>query len=746
MYNLRFKLLAPFILGTLALTVVLAWYAYSSARRALEDAMLLISEAKTEQSSGAMSFLQRSILTAAQNMVTDQRIRDLFTEPMVPDPAGKIADWLDIVIQGNDYYRDILLVDRTGKCIASSNLGYIGVSYADRDYVRRALSGLFNFGEASVGRLTKKFTATAAGPIDGPHGIAGALILICDLPKVVNYESDSVHSERAVFTALLSPDGLFAAHRDRNIMGRADPAFKALYDNLSLKVGERGGAVNYTLFDKAYVGYAEVENIGKWLVVTSGVTGEVFAPAYRVGMVLFGLSLLFLCVVSLVVFRFADNILQALLSLVSYAKRVSEGDLELKLEPSTRRDELGILHNSLRNLVDVLQDMIRKTQEASKMKGEFLANMSHEIRTPLNAIIGMAHLSLRDGDLSPKQHSYLEKIRMAARSLLGVINDILDISKIEAGMLVVERSRFNLKETVENSLAIHQESAKAKELSLALEYAEDAPRLFMGDTLRIGQVLNNLIGNAVKFTDAGGITVHCRRDGEQETDDGAIAMRISVTDSGIGMTQGVIDTLFKPFTQADASITRRFGGTGLGLAISSRIVEMLGGAFRVESEPGHGTTFSFFVKLPPAEQQQKKAEEELPLSLAFEKLDLSARRILVAEDNEINRFILEEMLAPTGVNLFMAANGQEAVDAVKEQNFDLVLMDMQMPVMDGLEATRVIRSLEQGRDVPIVAVTANAMEDDKAKGLACGMSDYLTKPIEPAELLRVLHLRLGPAE
>jgi CheY-like chemotaxis protein len=246
--------------------------------------------------------------------------------------------------------------------------------------------------------------------------------------------------------------------------------------------------------------------------------------------------------------------------------------------------------------------------------------------------------------------------------------------------------------------------------------------------------LNNLLSNALKFTHKGSVSVRCRG---EATAPGTAIMHVSVTDTGIGMTQEVIDILFQPFTQADASITRKFGGTGLGLAISKRIIELMGGDISVESQAGCGSTFSFFVKLPLDEQHHEE-HDEMSLAVAFETLDIGARRVLIAEDNAINQFVLQEMLAPSGVQIVIVDNGQEALDAVKAEPFDLVLMDMQMPVMDGLEATVKIRELRTAQSLPIIAVTANAMEEDKDKGFACGMNDYLTKPVDPAELLRAL--------
>ena len=749
MQSLRVKLLAPFIAGTLALTLLLSWYTYSSARKAVEDAMLLISEAKTTNASSSMGLLFKSMETALQNMVVDSHVIALF-QKQADDPSirSKTGEWMEIITQGNEFYRDISIVDTNGICISSSNPGQVGASYADKPYVREALRGRFTLGDSSVGRVTKTFSTYGAGPVDVDGKIAGALVLTNDFPKIVDYDNHAAHDNLTIFTSLLTPDGLFVAHKDKELMGNKKELFPQLYQTL-FKVGEKGAPVEFFLQGAIYVGYAKIEPVSKWLVLTSGVQSKVFASAYQMGLTVLGISLLFLCGIFFVVVRFANGILTSLLSLIAYAKRVSEGDFQEKLAITKRRDELGVLELSLQRLVDALQAMLLETQEASRMKGQFLANMSHEIRTPLNAIIGITHLSLRDANMPPKQREYLDKIQMAAKTLLGLINDVLDLSKVEAGMLELEEASFNLRETVENILTIHQEHAAAKRIFLHMEYEQGMPEHFIGDPLRIGQVLNNLINNAIKFTDKGEVSVACQHIGYAEATDSArrenrklAVVRVDVNDTGIGIAPDKIPALFQMFTQADSSTSRQFGGTGLGLAISDKIVHLLNGSFTVASTIGRGTTFSFTMQLLVDTSVAASGKEELPVEEAFERLDLYGKHILVAEDNAVNQLILQEMIAPSGANIVIADNGRQAVDAARSTPFDLVLMDMQMPVMDGLEATRAIREFADMGTLPIIAVTANAMKEDKERGFASGMNDYLTKPIDPRHLLHILRVWL----
>ena len=262
------------------------------------------------------------------------------------------------------------------------------------------------------------------------------------------------------------------------------------------------------------------------------------------------------------------------------------------------------------------------------------------------------------------------------------------------------------------------------------------PELFLGDAVRVGQVLNNLTGNAVKFTEKGSVRIHCGMEASREEGQQPL-VRISVSDTGVGIAREKLDMLFRPFTQADASITRRFGGTGLGLAISDKIVRMMGGEFTVSSRPGGGTDFEFTLLLQTA-GAELAGYAEADSSEELSTLHLEGKRILVAEDNEINQVLMEELLAATGAKVTLAENGQVAVDAARSQPFDLVLMDMQMPVMDGIQASREIREFAGPDVLPIVAVTANAMKEDKELGVAAGLNDYITKPIEPRQLILAL--------
>ncbi|WP_432665501.1 histidine kinase N-terminal 7TM domain-containing protein [Wukongibacter baidiensis] len=393
---------------------------------------------------------------------------------------------------------------------------------------------------------------------------------------------------------------------------------------------------------------------------------------------------------------------------------------------------LILLHDitELERIMSEIEASRIKAEEANRLKSIFLANMSHEIRTPMNGVLGMIDI-MESSKLEEEQRENLGIIKDSAESLLLIINDILDYSKIESGKMNLEKIEFDVKKLIEHSVKMFTAKASEKKIELVCDIEKEVPEVLIGDSLRIRQIMNNLISNAIKFTLKGTIVVKIKT---VRYFNDEVLLRFIVEDSGIGIPSEKRDTLFNSFEQVDSSTTRKYGGTGLGLAIVKKLVELMKGSIEVESAINNGSTFT--VEIPFKVQKKAEVIKEIEETLEPNIIDRRKTTILLAEDNQVNQLIMKKMLQKNGLNVEIAQNGKVVLEKLENEAFDIIFMDVQMPILDGYETTSIIRA--RNIDIPIIALTANAMEGDREKCLNSGMNDYLSKPVMSRKLLEMI--------
>tara|TARA_E500000318_G_scaffold53745_1_gene50009 strand:- start:1189 stop:3108 length:1920 start_codon:yes stop_codon:yes gene_type:complete len=406
-------------------------------------------------------------------------------------------------------------------------------------------------------------------------------------------------------------------------------------------------------------------------------------------------------------------------------------------------DELGRLARDMETMSQSIHDYVERANAANKAKSGFLATMSHEIRTPLNGVLGIAQL-LEDTDLDPDQQRKVSNIVASGKTLLAIINDVLDMSRIESGAMELEDTVFDLKELLSSIMTPFQTAAGQKGLSIRGEYALSEPTQMRGDPVRLRQVLWNLLSNAVKFTEAGSVVLTVKEIGADSapislpSPHATRGIRFAVTDTGTGIAPDRQASIFEAFTQEDSSITRKFGGTGLGLAIVSQIVELMGGRIGIASELGKGTTIDVFIPFGIVTEEDIQRSKSASLAASGEKKTLPVYKVLVAEDNAINAMVVTAVLEKLGQTVKHVENGREAVVEVMRGETDFVFMDIHMPEMDGIEATREIRAAETNNDIPIIGLTAEAFVERHTEFRDAGMNAVLTKPFTEDQLFKVL--------
>jgi two-component system, sensor histidine kinase and response regulator len=621
---------------------------------------------------------------------------------------------------------------------------------------------------------------SAAYPIYKNGSLFGVLGTHITLSRLNNYLSEVVE-EKTVSAYIVEEDGSLVA----NSLGKSNFELESdgSYGRINIRNAKneqiRNAYINYQLNnkknkcvnnikDKTHIKLTDYNKNGLHWVIITYIPEQIFVHDLNSQLrVMVSLLIAAILASILVYIKFTSYLLKPISSLIYAADRLSEGELTQRAKVF-RNDEIGRIAKSYNHMADELQTNIchleekviertveleeavtklensnaeltqaKESAEAANLaKSQFLANMSHEIRTPMNGILGFLQL-LKDTGLNEEQQENVEMIKNSSDLLLTIINDILDLSKIEAGMMKIEKIPFHLRTMIESVVTLFTANAKEKRIELKLVTGENVPSYVMGDPTRIRQILNNLISNAVKFTSQGNIIVEVALIKEEDLE---IQVLFTVSDTGIGINDKDIDKLFQPFSQLDASLTRRYGGTGLGLSISKKIVDLIGGEIYVQSKTGNGSIFSFSVPLfklnDIVTDKEEIASVHHHLMINYD----SRLKILLVEDNEINKKFFIKLLGKYNLTCDVASNGQESVNACTLKEYDVIFMDCQMPVMDGYEATSQIRSIEgTKKHTVIIALTAFAMRDDADKCLEAGMDDYLSKPINGEQLLKILN-------
>lgn len=666
------------------------------------------------------------------------------------------------ILQRTPFYSNLILMSPEGRVLYSVRPLENAHELANRPHVRRAVAS----GEMAVGRSVRDSTTGLpylrfAWPVMNREGR-----LACIIMGGIQADNYTIEVEDNIL-----PNGshMYLLDSDGSVFLSYPPDLSVNAENIAAEwqavrtAATPEGRMPLTLpsGEKRQLVYLRLsldDDSEPYLTVLLAIPAaglELFGNEVLVGNLLF---LGFTLMIAFALMHFAGEVAISgpIEAVLRTARRLRRGDMSARADLPALRGEIGALAETFDRMAGDLERQdrerlaaIRLSTENNAAKSEFLAAMSHAIRTPMNSVIGVSYLLMKT-PLNARQHNYVNRIYTAAKTLLGIINDILDFSKIEAGTFSIEHKPFSLADTLDNVLNLCGHKAEERRLSLTADVAPGVPDRLVGDSLRLAQILTNLIGNAVKFTEEGGVTVSCIVDPDKEPAPPEeapelarfVRLRFTVADTGIGITEEQLSGLFTAFAQADESISRRFGGTGLGLTISHKLLSLMGGDIRAESHYGNGTrmictaTFGLQETEEAGVGKARAADMAAASGAAAGKPAaqlLAGLRVLLVEDNPVNQEIAAALLRDAGAGVTLAANGAEAVDLMTQSrpdDFDFVLMDVSMPVMDGFEATRLIRRMPGFADLPIIAMTAHALNEEREQCFAAGMNEHISKPID----------------
>ena len=722
---------------------------------------------------GAQQFSAASVVAAQVNSDLDIRIRVLeksasLITAVVADGQPAMQNFIEQrpTLQAL-FNGGLSIYDLAGTTIADYPLsaGRLGINYREVEAIADALNqGVTRISQPILGKVSHDGIVWIVVPIRDPQGkVIGALAGLTNLarPNFLNQITENRYGQTGGY--------LIIARQSRRIVTATDP--KRALEMLP------GAGQNSEIdrFIDGYEGSAVMRNplgveilascmsipLANWHVSAVLPTAEAFAPINDMLQRMLIATIFLTLLAGGLTWWMLRRQLEPIFATVETLADMALTKQTMRALPIVRKDEIGLMVGSFNHLLQVLgereaelnqhrhhlESLVEErtaalsiakeaAETANRAKSSFLANMSHELRTPMNAIMGMTDLALRRAS-DAKQIDQLHKVNNASHHLLSVINNILDISKIEAERLTLEQIDFRLGSVLENLSSLLSQKASGKGLRLLIDIAPElANRSLCGDPLRLGQILLNLTGNALKFTTQGSVSIRVQISEERPAD---LLLRFDVSDTGIGISPEDQKRLFTAFEQANGSTTRQYGGTGLGLAICKRLAQMMGGSIGIESDPGVGSNFWFTVRL--SKSTQPLAVSILPSTAAAEtriKQRYNGARVLLAEDEPINQEVSRGLLEEVGLVVDLAADGLVAVNMAKATNYALILMDMQMPLLDGVDACKAIRLCPGRENTPILAMTANAFEEDRQRCFEAGMNDHIAKPVDPDLLFETL--------